>query len=158
MPSATQNELNGKDARTLLAHGCIVMAEGAHMPSTPEAVRLFLEAGIAFGPGKARQCRGRGRLGARDAAERQPRSWTLEHTERRLADIMTRVHASVFKTAEEFGAGGNYVIGANVAGFMKVARAMLAHGLVGPGAPFGVIAIEPMDATLLSVRLRKGRP
>ncbi len=130
MPSATQNELNGKDARTLVANGCIAVGEGANMPSTPEAVRVFLDAGIAFGPGKAANAGGV----ATSALEMQQNasrdSWTFEHTERRLDDIMTRIHASAFETAEEFGAAGNYVIGANIAGFIKVARAMVAHGLV----------------------------
>ena len=130
MPSATQNELNGKDARTLLANGCIAVAEGANMPSTPEAVRVFLDAGIAYGPGKAANAGGV----ATSALEMQQNasrdSWTFEHTDARLDDIMTRIHASAFTTAEEFGAPGNYVVGANIAGFMKVARAMLAHGLV----------------------------
>jgi glutamate dehydrogenase (NADP+) len=130
MPSATQNELNGHDARALLANGCIAVAEGANMPSTPEAVRAFMEAGIAFGPGKAANAGGV----ATSALEMQQNasrdSWTFEHTERRLDDIMTRIHAASFETAEEFGAPGNYVIGANIAGFLKVARAMLAHGLV----------------------------
>jgi glutamate dehydrogenase (NADP+) len=130
MPSATQNELNGRDARALLANGCIAVAEGANMPSTPEAVRAFMDAGIAFGPGKAANAGGV----ATSALEMQQNasrdSWTFEHTERRLDDIMTRIHAASFETAEEFGAPGNYVIGANIAGFLKVARAMVAHGLV----------------------------
>ncbi|MCC6209405.1 MAG: NADP-specific glutamate dehydrogenase [Burkholderiales bacterium] len=130
MPSATQNELNGKDAGRLLANGCIAVAEGANMPCTPEAVRLFLDAGIAFGPGKAANAGGV----ATSALEMQQNasrdSWTFEYTERRLDDIMTRIHAATFETAEEFGAAGNYVVGANIAGFLKVARAMVAHGLV----------------------------
>jgi glutamate dehydrogenase (NADP+) len=130
MPSATQNELNAKDARTLLANGCIAVAEGANMPSTPEAVRVFLDSRIAYGPGKAANAGGV----ATSALEMQQNasrdSWTFEHTDARLDDIMTRIHASAFETAEEFGAPGNYVIGANIAGFMKVASAMVAHGLV----------------------------
>ncbi|MGZ8197224.1 MAG: NADP-specific glutamate dehydrogenase [Burkholderiales bacterium] len=130
MPSATQNELNGKDARTLLKNGCIGIAEGANMPCTPEAVRVFLDARIAFGPGKAANAGGV----ATSALEMQQNasrdSWTFEHTEQRLDDIMTRIHAATFETAEEFGASGNYVIGANIAGFIRVARAMVAHGLV----------------------------
>jgi glutamate dehydrogenase (NADP+) len=130
MPSATQNELDGKDARTLLANGCIAVAEGANMPCTPEAVRIFLDAGIAFGPGKAANAGGV----ATSALEMQQNAsrdcWTFEHTERRLDEIMTRIHAATFETAEEFGSPGNYVIGANIAGFLKVARAMVAHGLV----------------------------
>jgi len=130
MPSATQNELNGKDARALIANGCIAVAEGANMPSTPEAVRAFLDAGIAFGPGKAANAGGV----ATSALEMQQNasrdSWTFEHTEARLDDIMTRIHDAAFESAEEFGAPGNYVIGANTAGFIRVARAMVAHGLV----------------------------
>jgi glutamate dehydrogenase (NADP+) len=130
MPSATQNELNGKDARTLLKNGCIGVAEGANMPCTPEAVHVFLAARIAFGPGKAANAGGV----ATSALEMQQNasrdSWTFEYTEQRLDDIMTRIHGATFETAEEFGASGNYVIGANIAGFIRVARAMVAHGLV----------------------------
>ncbi|HEY8515314.1 MAG TPA: NADP-specific glutamate dehydrogenase [Candidatus Binatia bacterium] len=130
MPSATQNELNGKDARVLLKNGCIAVAEGANMPCTPEAVRLFLDAGIAFGPGKAANAGGV----ATSALEMQQNasrdSWTFEYTESRLDEIMTRIHTTTYETAEEFGFPGNYVVGANIAGFLKVARAMVAHGLV----------------------------
>jgi glutamate dehydrogenase (NADP+) len=130
LPSATQNELTGRDARQLVANGCIAVAEGANMPSTPEAIRVFLDAGIAFGPGKAANAGGV----ATSALEMQQNasrdSWTFEYTEQRLADIMARIHTVAFETAEEFGAPGNYVIGANIAGFIKVARAMIAHGLV----------------------------
>jgi glutamate dehydrogenase (NADP+) len=130
MPSATQNELNGKDARRLLANGCRAVVEGANMPCTPEAARLFLEAGIAFGPGKAANAGGVATSALEMQQNARRDSWTFENTERRLDDIMTRIHAATHDTAEEFGAPGNYVIGANIAGFIKVARAMVAHGLV----------------------------
>ncbi|MGD9952043.1 MAG: NADP-specific glutamate dehydrogenase [Burkholderiales bacterium] len=130
MPSATKNELNGKDARQLLGNGCRAVVEGANMPCTPEAARLFLEAGIAFGPGKAANAGGVATSALEMQQNARRDSWTFENTERRLDDIMTRIHAATHDTAEEFGAPGNYVIGANIAGFIKVARAMVAHGLV----------------------------
>jgi glutamate dehydrogenase (NADP+) len=130
MPSATQNEINGKDARTLVRNGCIAVAEGANMPTTPEGIRVFVDAGIAFGPGKAANAGGV----ATSALEMQQNasrdSWTFEFTERKLDGIMTGIHAATWETAEEFGASGNYVVGANITGFIRVARAMLALGLI----------------------------
>ena len=130
MPSATQNEINGKDAKTLVKNGCIAVAEGANMPTTPEGLKVFLDAKIAFGPGKAANAGGV----ATSALEMQQNasrdSWTFEFTEKKLDEIMTGIHATTYETAEEFGATGNYVVGANVAGFMKVAKAMVALGLI----------------------------
>ena len=130
MPSATQNELNGRDARTLVGHGCIAVAEGANMPTTPEGVRVFQEAGVAFGVGKAANAGGV----ATSALEMQQNasrdSWTFEYTDARLARIMKDIHATCYRTAEEYGAPGNYVLGANIAGFLRVAEAMEAFGLV----------------------------
>ena len=130
MPSATQNEINGKDAKTLVKNGCIAVAEGANMPTTPEGLKVFLDAKIAFGPGKAANAGGV----ATSALEMQQNasrdSWSFEFTEKKLDEIMTGIHATTYETAEEFGATGNYVIGANVAGFMKVAKAMVALGLI----------------------------
>jgi glutamate dehydrogenase (NADP+) len=130
MPSATQNEINGKDAATLVKNGCIAVGEGANMPTTPEGIKVFLEAKIAYGPGKAANAGGV----ATSALEMQQNatrdSWTFEYTEKRLANIMKNIHEDCWNTAEEFGAKGNYVIGANIAGFMKVAKAMSAMGLV----------------------------
>ena len=130
MPSATQNELNGKDAKMLIKNGCIAVGEGANMPTTPEGVKAFLDAKIAYGPGKAANAGGV----ATSALEMQQNasrdSWTFEFTEKKLDQIMTNIHATTFETAAEFGASGNYVVGANVAGFIKVAKAMLAHGLI----------------------------
>ncbi len=130
MPSATQNEINGKDAATLVRNGCIAVGEGANMPTTPEGVKVFLAAGIAYGPGKAANAGGV----ATSALEMQQNasrdSWTFEYTEQRLATIMKNIHETCWETAEEFGAKGNYVVGANVAGFIKVAKAMVAHGLI----------------------------
>ena len=130
LPCATQNELTGRDAATLLRNGCIAVAEGANMPTTPEAARMFQEAGIAFGPGKAANAGGV----ATSALEMQQNasrdSWSFEYTEARLAEIMARIHETCFMTAEEYGAPGNYVVGANIASFLKVTRAMVALGLV----------------------------
>lgn len=130
LPCATQNELNGKDAKQLVENGLIAVAEGANMPTTPEGVRVFEEAGIAYGPGKAANAGGV----ATSALEMQQNasrdSWTFKHTEGRLHEIMIDIHKSAYETAEEFGSPGNYVVGANTAGFLKVARAMDAMGLV----------------------------
>ena len=129
-PSATQNEINGKDAKTLVKNGCIAVGEGANMPTTPEGIKVFLDAKIAYGPGKAANAGGV----ATSALEMQQNasrdSWTFEFTEKKLDEIMTSIHATTFETAEEFGATGNYVVGANIAGFVKVATAMVAHGLI----------------------------
>ena len=130
MPSATQNELNGKDAATLVKNGCIAVGEGANMPTTPEGIKVFLDARISYGPGKAANAGGV----ATSALEMQQNatrdSWTFEYTEEKLAAIMRNIHQNCWETAEEFGAKGNYVVGANVAGFIKVAKAMVAHGLI----------------------------
>ena len=130
MPSATQNELTGQDARNLVKNGVLAVGEGANMPCTPEAVRVFTEAGILFGPGKATNAGGV----ATSALEMQQNasrdSWTFEATEARLATIMHSIHDRCAETAEEYGSPGNYVVGANIAGFIRVAEAMRALGVV----------------------------
>jgi len=130
LPCATQNELNGKDAATLLRNGCIAVAEGANMPVTPEGIRAFIKASIAFGPGKAANAGGV----ATSALEMQQNasrdSWGFAFTEARLEEIMRSIHRRCHETAEEFGTPGNYVNGANIAGFIRVARAMVALGLI----------------------------
>ncbi len=130
MPSATQNEINGKDAALLVKNGCIAVGEGANMPTTPEGVKVFVDAKVAYGPGKAANAGGV----ATSALEMQQNasrdSWTFEYTEKRLANIMKNIHTACWETSEEFGAKGNYVVGANIAGFIKVAKAMVAHGLI----------------------------
>ncbi|MCB5425597.1 NADP-specific glutamate dehydrogenase [Altererythrobacter sp. CC-YST694] len=130
MPSATQNELTGKDAGTLIRNGVTAVGEGANMPSTPEAVRLFQEAGVMFAPGKAANAGGV----ATSALEMQQNasrdSWTFEQTEERLAAIMHDIHDRCAATAEEYGVPGDYVLGANVAGFVRVAEAMQAMGVI----------------------------
>jgi len=130
MPSATQNELTGKDAKALIKNGVIAVGEGANMPTTPDAIRIFQEAGVMFAPGKAANAGGV----ATSALEMQQNasrdSWTFEQTEARLATIMRNIHDTCYGTAEEFGAPGDYVLGANIAGFVRVAEAMRALGVV----------------------------
>lgn len=130
LPCATQNELTGKDASMLVRNGCIAVAEGANMPTTPEGVRVFLQAGIAFGPGKAANAGGV----ATSALEMQQNAsrdaWDFDFTERRLQEIMKGIHHRCYTTAEEYGTPGNYVNGANIAGFIKVAQAMVALGVI----------------------------
>jgi len=130
MPSATQNELTGRDAEMLVKNGVIAVAEGANMPSTPEAARIFLESGVLFGPGKAANAGGV----ATSALEMQQNasrdSWSFEATEERLAMIMRGIHDNCAETAKEFGAPGNYALGANIAGFRRVAEAMRSLGII----------------------------
>nr|WP_269330564.1 NADP-specific glutamate dehydrogenase [Kineosporia babensis] len=130
IPAATQNELHGADAKTLIANGCQVVAEGANMPCTPEAVRAFTEVGVAFAPGKAANAGGV----ATSALEMQQNasrdSWSFAHTEERLAEIMRNIHDRCLTTADEYGKPGNYLAGANIAGFTQVADGMLALGVI----------------------------
>jgi glutamate dehydrogenase (NADP+) len=130
MPSATENEISGRDAKILVENGCVAVGEGANMPTTPEGVKIFLDAKIAFGPGKAANAGGV----ATSALEMQQNasrdSWTFEFTDRRLHEIMSNIHQACYETAEEFGSPGNYVVGANIAGLVKVARAMLDLGII----------------------------
>ncbi|TPQ22325.1 NADP-specific glutamate dehydrogenase [Streptomyces sporangiiformans] len=130
LPCATQNELDENAARTLLAGGVVAVAEGANMPTTPPAVRLLQEAGVAFGPGKAVNAGGvaTSALEMRQNATRD--AWSFEDTDRRLAAIMAAIHTTCRTTAEEYGVPGNYVVGANIAGFVKVADTMLDLGVV----------------------------
>lgn len=130
LPCATQNELDESAAARLVASGVRVVAEGANMPCTPEAVSVFQKAGVLFAPGKAANAGGV----ATSALEMQQNasrdSWSFEYTEQRLTEIMVGIHDRCAETAEEYGDPGNYVLGANVAGFVKVAEAMLAQGIV----------------------------
>ncbi|WP_327753683.1 NADP-specific glutamate dehydrogenase [Sphingobium sp. SJ10-10] len=130
VPSATQNELHANDASALIRNGVVAVGEGANMPCTPEAVRLFQSEGVLFGPAKAANAGGV----ATSALEMQQNasrdSWTFEETEARLAVIMRRIHDSCAETAEAYGAPGNYVLGANVTGFVRVAEAMQAMGVI----------------------------
>ncbi|MDQ2649224.1 MAG: NADP-specific glutamate dehydrogenase [Actinomycetota bacterium] len=130
MPSATQNELDVTAAAKLIRQGCTAVGEGANMPCTPQAIAAFLEAGVTFGPAKAANAGGvtASALEMQQNASRD--SWTFEHTEVRLAEIMADIHDRCYETAEEYGQPGNYVLGANISGFTKVADAMLALGII----------------------------
>ncbi len=130
LPCATQNEIGATDAVTLVTNGCRTVVEGANMPTTPEAIKIFKQAGVRFAPGKAANAGGV----ATSALEMQQNasrdSWTFAYSEERLREIMQDIHARCYASAEEFGMPGNYVAGANIAGFRRVAEAMLAHGLI----------------------------
>jgi len=129
-PSATQNEINGDDAKTLLKNGCTLVAEGANMPSTPEAIDLFLDKKIMYGPGKAANAGGVATSGLEMSQNSMRLSWTREEVNERLHNIMIAIHKQVHEAAEEYGQPDNLVMGANIAGFVKVADAMLDQGLV----------------------------
>ncbi|WP_433500707.1 NADP-specific glutamate dehydrogenase [Sphaerimonospora sp. CA-214678] len=130
MPSATENEITGKDAEAMVRGGCVAVGEGANMPTTPEGIRIFHEAGVSFGPGKAANAGGV----ATSALEMQQNasrdSWTFEYSERKLREIMKDIHSRCLQTADEYGMPGDYVAGANIDGFKRVADAMLAMGLI----------------------------
>jgi glutamate dehydrogenase (NADP+) len=129
-PSATQNEIRRKDAENLLKNGCKLVAEGANMPSTLEATKLFLDAKILYGPGKAANAGGVATSGLEMAQNSARLSWTRQEVDDRLHKIMIEIHKNCFETAERYGTPGNLVNGANIAGFLKVANAMLDQGLV----------------------------
>ncbi len=129
-PCATQNEIIGKDAANLLAGGVRVVCEGANMPTDLDGVRQFLDAGIFYAPGKAANAGGVATSGLEMAQNSQRLAWTAEEVDRRLHQIMRAIHKNCAQRAEEFGTKGNYVNGANIAGFLKVADAMLDQGLV----------------------------
>ena len=129
-PSATQNEISGADAETLVKNGCKLVAEGANMPSTPEAVDVFIQNKVLYGPGKAANAGGVATSGLEMAQNAMHLNWTSAEVEARLHQIMVSIHQSAFETAKEYGKPGNYVVGANIAGFVKVADSMLYQGLV----------------------------
>ncbi len=129
-PSATQNEINGIDASNMLGNGLDLVSEGANMPSTFEAQKLFVEAGILYGPAKAANAGGVAVSGLEMAQSSQRLSWTREEVDAKLRHIMARIHSKCVEASKEFGCEGSYVDGANIAGFVKVAQAMLAQGVV----------------------------
>ncbi|NUL48434.1 NADP-specific glutamate dehydrogenase [Cellulosimicrobium funkei] len=130
LPSATQNELGDKAAKALIENGLLAVAEGANMPSTQKATELFIQSGVLFGPGKAANAGGV----ATSALEMQQNAsrdtWSFEHTHDKLEQIMADLHDRCLETADKYGTPGNYVVGANIAGFVKVADAMLAQGVI----------------------------
>jgi glutamate dehydrogenase (NADP+) len=130
LPCATQNEISEQAAKTLVANGCIAVGEGANMPSTPEAVKVFLDNKVLFGPGKAANAGGVA-VSALEMSQNSMRySWTFDEVDAKLKDIMVNIHRKSFEAANEYGHSGNLVAGANIAGFLKVAEAMYSHGIV----------------------------
>ena len=130
LPCATQNELNLEDAKTLIANGCFAVAEGANMPSTREATDLFVEKKILFMPGKAANAGGVATSGLEQSQNALRLSWTFEEVDERLQNIMANIFAKAADAAERYGVPGNYVAGANIAGFEKVVEAMMGQGIV----------------------------
>ncbi len=129
-PSATQNEINAKDADNLLKNGVYVVSEGANMPTVPEGVNKFVDAKILYGPGKAANAGGVATSGLEMSQNSMRLSWSREEVDNRLHTIMKNIHANCYETAEKYGTPGNYVNGANIAGFLKVANAMMDQGVV----------------------------
>jgi glutamate dehydrogenase (NADP+) len=130
MPCATQNELDGKDAKKLIDSGVMAVCEGANMPCTMEAVTAFQEAGVLFSPGKASNAGGVATSGLEMAQNSQRLFWNAEEVDQKLHGIMVNIHQNAHETAKLFGQPGNYVLGANIAGFLKVANAMVAQGFL----------------------------
>ncbi len=130
MPCATQNEVNGDDAKALLSNGCFVISEGANMPSNLEAVHTFLKAKILYAPGKASNAGGVATSGLEMSQNSLRMNWTREEVDGKLKDIMTNIHDACIKYGKEEDGYVDYVRGANIAGFVKVADAMLAQGVV----------------------------
>lgn len=129
-PSATQNEINGKDAAVLVKNGCIAIGEGANMPTTPEGVQVFLDAKIAYGPAKAANAGGVATSTLEMMQNASRNSWTFDYTQDKLSKIMTDIHDLCYEKSDEFGSPGNYLKGANIAGFIRVSNAMLAMGVI----------------------------
>lgn len=130
LPSATQNELNGDDAKALVVNGIVAVSEGANMPSTPEAVNVFLDAKILYAPGKAANAGGVSVSGLEMSQNSARLSWTIEEVDSRLKTIMSDIHENCSKYGKDADGFVNYVKGANIAGFMKVAKAMMAQGIL----------------------------
>jgi glutamate dehydrogenase (NADP+) len=130
LPCATQNEIDGNDAATLVKNGCTCVSEGANMPSTPEAVEVFLKNKVLYGPGKAANAGGVATSGLEMSQNSLRLSWTRQEVDERLHGIMRSIHHACRQTAEEYGDADNYVLGANIAGFVKVANTMIDQGLV----------------------------
>ncbi len=129
LPCATQNELDGEAAKTLVANGCFAVGEGANMPSTPEAVEIFVKNNIVFGPAKAANAGGVATSGLEMSQNSMRYSWSFEEVDAKLKDIMVNIYKSASEAAKEYGQENNLVIGANIAGFIKVANAMYAQGV-----------------------------
>jgi glutamate dehydrogenase (NADP+) len=130
LPSATQNELDGEAAKTLIANGCIAVAEGANMPCTPEAVDLFIEKGVLFGPAKAANAGGVATSGLEMSQNSLRLSWSFEEVDEKLQQIMKNIYINCSTAAKTYGVEDNFVVGANIAGFLKVSETMMALGVI----------------------------
>ena len=130
LPCATQNELDGDAAAALLSNGRVAVAEGANMPCTPQAILAFQKAGVLYAPGKASNAGGVATSGLEMQQNASRDSWSFDYTENKLAEIMANIHDTCAQTAEEYGHAGDYVMGANITGFIKVADAVIAQGLI----------------------------
>ncbi|MCB0750824.1 MAG: glutamate dehydrogenase, partial [Ignavibacteriae bacterium] len=130
LPCATQNEIMEEDAKKLVANGTMCVCEGANMPTTIEGYKVFMEAGILYSPGKASNAGGVATSGLEMTQNSMRLPWSKEEVDKRLHEIMIRIHSTCIETADRFGTPGNYVNGANIAGFLKVADAMMDQGLV----------------------------
>ena len=130
LPCATQNEIDKESAEILVKNGCRCVAEGANMPSTPEAIEVFQKAGVLFGPAKAANAGGVATSALEMSQNSMRYSWTFDEVDAKLHDIMVNIYHSCSDAAKEYGMEGNYVAGANIAGFLKVANSMLAYGVV----------------------------
>jgi len=130
LPCATQNEMNGEEAKMLVDNGCVAVAEGANMPCTPEAIECFHQHGLLFAPGKASNAGGVATSGLEMSQNSLRLNWSREEVDRRLEEIMVNIHRNSSETAKNYGMEGNYVAGANIAGFLKVAESMEAQGLL----------------------------
>ena len=130
LPCATQNEMNGEEAKMLVDNGCVAVAEGANMPCTPEAIECFHQHGLLFAPGKASNAGGVATSGLEMSQNSLRLNWSREEVDRRLEEIMVNIHRNSSETAKKYGMEGNYVAGANIAGFLKVAESMEAQGLL----------------------------
>ena len=130
LPCATQNEINGAEAQMLVDNNVIAVAEGANMPCTPDAVEVFQKSGVMFAPGKASNAGGVATSGLEMSQNSLRYDWTREEVDAKLDNIMVNIHKNAAETAEKYGRPGDYVFGANVAGFLKIADAMMAHGVV----------------------------
>jgi len=130
LPCATQNEINGEHAQALVNNGCFCVGEGANMPSTLDAIKIYLDNNVLYGPAKAANAGGVAVSGLEMAQNSQRLSWPREKVDEELQKIMKNIHKAALDAAEAYGQKGNYLAGANIAGFIKVAKAMLAFGVV----------------------------
>jgi glutamate dehydrogenase (NADP+) len=130
MPCATQNEINKENAEALVKNGCFCVSEGANMPSDLEAIKVYLENNVLYGPAKAANAGGVATSGLEMSQNSLRLSWSREEVDQKLQGIMKNIHKSCLEAAEAYGYPGNYLVGANIAGFVKVAKAMLAYGKI----------------------------